>query len=144
MILFVFSWPLMCQQMLLFSSFIHGVSAAFEVTEEVASVNSLFHATTAENIFQKITELLGSVMNFTLPCGLNISSMNFPQKWKLDIVGFCFVLFSFLATSVAYGNTWAQDQSLSCDLHRSCSSASSLTHCAGDQTLALAETVPDP
>lgn len=91
MILFVFSWPLMCQQMLLFSSFIHGVSAAFEVTEEVASVNSLFHATTAENIFQKITELLGSVMNFTLPCGLNISSMNFPQKWKLDIVGFCFV-----------------------------------------------------
>lgn len=94
MILFVFSWPLMCQQMLLFSSFIHGVSAAFEVTEEVASVNSLFHATTAENIFQKITELLGSVMNFTLPCGLNISSMNFPQN--IGYSGYCWVLFCFV------------------------------------------------
>lgn len=40
MILCSFSWLLMSQQKL-FSCFIHGVNAMCEVTEEVASLNSL-------------------------------------------------------------------------------------------------------
>lgn len=54
-----FSWLLMSQQMLLFGGgFIHGVNAMSEVTEEVASMNSLLKTTTTEDIFRKVKKTL--------------------------------------------------------------------------------------
>lgn len=37
-----------------YSWFLHGVNVSFEVTEELASMNSLFKTMTAENIFKKL------------------------------------------------------------------------------------------
>lgn len=47
--------------LLLFSWFLHGVSASFEVTEELASMNSLLKTMTAENIFKRVKEKLSTI-----------------------------------------------------------------------------------
>lgn len=57
MILCSVSWLLMSQQKL-FSCFIHGVNAMFEVSEEVVSLNNLLKTAAAENIFKKDKKIL--------------------------------------------------------------------------------------